>query len=159
MPFVLVLILKKCQLSLAFYNIWPGSEVKSLEYSVKLKIKRNDWLLADTYPQAANHCSSFLVWERTNFTIMWVQHESCFINVGSKKNSLICLHNDWWGFQCSGQMWAEQNLPAWCHDLMLWIVFVGFRKWVCTCHTVSSSSLSYREREKLSIYRWWNGLV
>ena len=24
-----------------------------------LKIKRNDWLLADTCPQAANHCALF----------------------------------------------------------------------------------------------------
>ena len=30
----------------------PGPEVIKLEYSLKLKIKRNDWLLADTGPQA-----------------------------------------------------------------------------------------------------------
>ena len=30
-----------------------------LEYSLKLKIKRNDWLPADTCPQAANHCALF----------------------------------------------------------------------------------------------------
>ena len=34
----------------------PGLEVIKLEYSLRLKIKRNDWLLADTCPQAANHC-------------------------------------------------------------------------------------------------------
>ena len=28
-------------------------------YSLKLKIKRNDWLLADTCPQAANHGALF----------------------------------------------------------------------------------------------------
>ena len=27
--------------------------------SEKLKIKRNDWLLVDTCPQAANHCALF----------------------------------------------------------------------------------------------------
>ena len=27
--------------------------------NLKLKIKRNDWLLADTCPQAANHCPLF----------------------------------------------------------------------------------------------------
>ena len=34
-----------------------GLEVIELEYSLRLKIKRNDWLLADTSPQAANHCA------------------------------------------------------------------------------------------------------
>ena len=29
----------------------PGLEVIKLEYSLRLKIKRNDWLLADTCPQ------------------------------------------------------------------------------------------------------------
>ena len=35
--------------------------VIKLEYSLRLKIKRNDWLLADTdtCPQAANHCALF----------------------------------------------------------------------------------------------------
>ena len=37
----------------------PGLEVIKLEYSLKLKIKRNDWLLADSYPQAANRCALF----------------------------------------------------------------------------------------------------
>ena len=34
-------------------------EVIKLEYSLRLKIKRNDWQLADTCPQAANHCALF----------------------------------------------------------------------------------------------------
>ena len=34
-------------------------EVIKLEYNLKLKIKRNDWLLADTCPQAANPCALF----------------------------------------------------------------------------------------------------
>ena len=36
-----------------------GPEVIKLEYRLKLKIKHNDWLLADTCPQAANHCTLF----------------------------------------------------------------------------------------------------
>ena len=35
----------------------PGLEVIKLEYSLGLKIKRNDWLLAAMCPQAANHCA------------------------------------------------------------------------------------------------------
>ena len=37
----------------------PGLKVIKLEYILRLKIKRNDWLLADTCPQAANHCALF----------------------------------------------------------------------------------------------------
>ena len=36
-------------------------EVIKLEYSLRLKIKHNDWLLADTCLQAANHCALFWV--------------------------------------------------------------------------------------------------
>ena len=35
----------------------PGFEVIKLEFILRLKIKRNDWLLVDTCPQAANHCA------------------------------------------------------------------------------------------------------
>ena len=37
----------------------PGLEVIKLKYSLRLKIQRNDWLLADTCPQAVNHCAVF----------------------------------------------------------------------------------------------------
>ena len=37
----------------------PGLEVIKLEFILRLKIERNDWLLADTCPQAANHCALF----------------------------------------------------------------------------------------------------
>ena len=37
----------------------PSLHVKVLEYSLKLKINRNDWLLADTCPKAANNCALF----------------------------------------------------------------------------------------------------
>ena len=36
-----------------------GLEVIRLEFIFRLKIKHNDWLLADTCPQAANHCALF----------------------------------------------------------------------------------------------------
>ena len=36
-----------------------GLEVINLEYSLRLKIKRNDWLLAGKCPQAANHSVFF----------------------------------------------------------------------------------------------------
>ena len=34
-------------------------KIIKLEFILRLKIKRNDWLLADTCPQAANHCALF----------------------------------------------------------------------------------------------------
>ena len=43
----------------------PGLEVIKLEFILRLKIKRNDWLLADTCPQAANHCALVLVLDST----------------------------------------------------------------------------------------------
>ena len=36
-----------------------GLEVIKLEFILRLKIKHNDWLLADTCPQSANHCALF----------------------------------------------------------------------------------------------------
>ena len=37
----------------------PGLKVIKLEYILRLKIKRNDWLIVDTCPQAANHYALF----------------------------------------------------------------------------------------------------
>ena len=37
----------------------PGLEVIKLEFILRLKIKHNDWLLADTCPQSANRCALF----------------------------------------------------------------------------------------------------
>ena len=34
-------------------------KVIKLEYSLELKIKHNDWLLANTCPQSTNHCAFF----------------------------------------------------------------------------------------------------
>ena len=39
----------------------PGIQVIKLEFILQLKIKLNDWLLADTCPQATNHCALFWV--------------------------------------------------------------------------------------------------
>ena len=36
-----------------------GLKVIKLEYILRLKIKRNDWVIADTCPQAANHYALF----------------------------------------------------------------------------------------------------
>ena len=36
-----------------------GLEVLKLEFILRLRIKRNDWLLVDMCPQAANHCGLF----------------------------------------------------------------------------------------------------
>ena len=41
------------------WNNIPGLKVIKLEFSLELKIKHNDWLLADTCSQAANHCALF----------------------------------------------------------------------------------------------------
>ena len=44
---------------MAIYQIETGLEVIKLEFILRLKIKRNDWLLADMCPQAANHFALF----------------------------------------------------------------------------------------------------
>ena len=41
------------------WRVMSGLEVIKLEFILRLKIKHNDWLLADTCPQAANHCALF----------------------------------------------------------------------------------------------------
>ena len=40
-------------------HVVAGLEVIKLEFILRLKIKRYDWLLADTCPQSANHCALF----------------------------------------------------------------------------------------------------
>ena len=42
-----------------FCSNGPGLEVIKLGFILKLKIKSNDWLLADMCPHAANHCALF----------------------------------------------------------------------------------------------------
>ena len=55
--------LRTLALLVSFYLIStrPGLEVIKLEFILRLKIKRNDWLLVDTCQQEANHCALFLV--------------------------------------------------------------------------------------------------
>ena len=52
-----------------FIHNTTGLEVIKLEFILKHKIKRNDWLLADTCPQVANHCALFL-------SIFWQENPS-----------------------------------------------------------------------------------
>ena len=47
------------QLHKVKFKFVPSLEVIKLEYSLKLKKKRNDSLLGDTCPQASNHCTLF----------------------------------------------------------------------------------------------------
>ena len=55
------LIIFSPKLEIVNLIISSALEVIKLEYSLRLTIKRNNWLLADTCPQAANHCSLFRV--------------------------------------------------------------------------------------------------
>ena len=50
---------KQVSMTIKSYSHRHGLEVIKLEFILRLKIKRNDWLLADTCPQAANHCALF----------------------------------------------------------------------------------------------------
>ena len=50
------MFVKCCQLTIFLQS---GLKVIKLEYILRLKIKRNDWLIADTCPQAANHYALF----------------------------------------------------------------------------------------------------
>ena len=52
----------------------PGPKVVKLEFILRLKVKRNDWLLADTCPQAAKQPIIALYFE---FEICFC----CFISV------------------------------------------------------------------------------
>ena len=45
--------------SRVFVRMVSGPEVTKLEFILKLKIKRYDWLLVDTCPKAANHFALF----------------------------------------------------------------------------------------------------
>ena len=44
-----------------------GLQFIKLQFILKLKIERNDWLFAATCLQAANHCALFWVWDCTQF--------------------------------------------------------------------------------------------
>ena len=68
----------------------PGLELIKLEYSLRLKIKRNDWLHADTCPQAANHCTLL----KSENELKFYNMRPCNYNMSSKA---ICNHR-----LCSG---------------------------------------------------------
>ena len=40
-------------------SVSPDQVVIKLVFILRLKIERDDWLFADTCPQAANHCGLF----------------------------------------------------------------------------------------------------
>ena len=60
----------------------PGLEVKKLEYSLKLKIKRNDWLLMDTSLR-------FILSLRINSSFITSRHAIIFKRVLDSLNSFI----------------------------------------------------------------------
>ena len=57
-------------------NRGPDLEVIKLEFILKLKVKCNDWLLADTCPQAANHCAHFIT-SRPDQFYQWQNRSIC----------------------------------------------------------------------------------
>ena len=63
------------------FSVFSGLEVVKLEFILKLKIKRNDWLLAGTCPQAANHC--VLEAEPGKLDIKSREHDILFISLPS----------------------------------------------------------------------------
>ena len=62
-----------------------GLEVMKLEFNLKLKIKCNDWLLADTCPQAANRCRLYFEFE----TVLKFYN----LNAWTLKSSYTTSHN------------------------------------------------------------------
>ena len=79
--------------SLTYVKIYqalqPDPDVMKLEYILKLKIKCNDWLLADKCVQAVNHCVIFYVSTSS--------HSLCFILSSRIYSSFI---TSWPGLQC-----------------------------------------------------------
>ena len=59
-------------------GVGAGLEVIKLEFILRLKIKRNDWLIADTCPQAANH------WFVCLFDLILYVHSTIFQLCGTK---------------------------------------------------------------------------
>ena len=72
----------------AFVNpksVGQGIEVIKLEHNLKLKIKRNDWLLADTCPcpQAANH---YALLEGKMFMWVIIKFVLSYMRISNTKN-------------------------------------------------------------------------
>ena len=66
----------------------PGLEVIKLEYSLRLRIKCNDWLLADTCPQAANHCAHVSASSQSLRFIFSLRMNSSFITSRPGRSSV-----------------------------------------------------------------------
>ena len=89
--------------SSALQNIYcqahePRHEVIKLELNLRLRIKCNDWLLADTCPHAANHCALFRVWD----CILYLLHRrrakaqtSMQIRTVSPEPSMLACKKQW----------------------------------------------------------------
>ena len=99
----------------------PCVEVIKREFVLRLKIKRYDWLLADTCPQAANHCALLWVCRTIQFVgfcntpahilLKWIS-----VEINSKLHQFIhmtrCRHTSriFWNpvcVVCNGQKYGE----------------------------------------------------
>ena len=67
-------------------------ELIKLEFIIRLKIKRNDWLLADTSPQAAYHCALFESENVLKFYNLEATRD-CFHGIISNKRYFFPSHN------------------------------------------------------------------
>ena len=79
--------LKKLKKKKTSSGIQSGLEVIKLEFILRLKIECNDWLLADTCPQAANHCALFWVWGCTE--VLWPRGQS--VKQFGSRSRLSCI--------------------------------------------------------------------
>ena len=70
------------RLNQAQHFVRPGLKVINLEFILKLKIKRNDWLLADMCPQVANHCAYVSASSQSLRFILSMRMISSFITLG-----------------------------------------------------------------------------
>ena len=61
----IVVISQVSEVTIRHFGQQSGLEVLKLEFILRLKIKHNDWLLADTCRQATNQCALFWVWDCT----------------------------------------------------------------------------------------------
>ena len=69
-----------------------GFEVIKLEYSLKLKRKHNDWLLADRFPLAANHCALYKFENELKFYNLGARFAFNKSQLGKKTNIKILIY-------------------------------------------------------------------
>ena len=70
----------------------PGPEVIKLEYSLKLKIKHTDWLLADTR-QAASHCAFLSLRMNSSSIASGPEHSKSSAMAGVKSRTSCEVYN------------------------------------------------------------------